>query len=90
MNHLTCLMAASLLGPLGGELAGAEGWGVSDGLSPVLCGRGAGIVGAGAIALQPPGTRGGRRQRVYKRYKPSWTTLIPQTERVGWGESCCA
>lgn len=58
MNCLTCLMAASLLGPLGGELTGAEGRGVSDGLPPVLRGRGAGILGAGAIALQPPGTRG--------------------------------
>lgn len=61
MNRLTCLMAASLLGPLGGELAGAEGRGVSDGLPPVLRGRRAGLIGTGAIALQPPGTRGERR-----------------------------
>lgn len=54
-------MAASLLGPLGGELAGAEGRGVSDGLPPVLRGRRAGLIGTGAIALQPPGTRGERR-----------------------------
>lgn len=67
-------MAASLPGPLGGELAGAERRGVPDGLSPVLRRRGAGFVGAGAIALQPPGTWGGR-PGVYKRYKPLQTML---------------
>lgn len=50
-------MAASLPGPLGGQLAGAEGRGVSDGLPPVLRGRGARVLCAGAIAFQPPGGR---------------------------------
>ena len=80
-------MAASLLGPLGGELAGAEGWGVSDGLPPVLRGRRAGLIGASAIALQPPATWGGGRPGAYKRHKPPWTSLTPRVERAGWGES---
>jgi len=70
-------MAASLLGPLGGQLAGAEGRGVSDGLPPVLRGRRAGLLGAGTVALQPPGTRGERRPGAYGRYRPSRATLVP-------------
>lgn len=70
-------MAASLLGPLGGELAGAEGRGVSDGLPPVLRGCRAGLLSTCAIALQPPGTQGEGRPGVYKRYKPSRATVIP-------------
>lgn len=46
-------MAASLPGPLGGQLAGAEGRGVPDGLPPVLRRRGARVLRAGAIGFQP-------------------------------------
>lgn len=50
-------MAASLPGPLGGQLAGAEGRGVPDRLPPVLRRRGARVLRAGAIGFQPPGGR---------------------------------
>lgn len=61
-NHLTCSMAAPLPGPLGGQLAGAEGRGVPDGLSPVLGWCGAGVLSTGVVAFQPPVTQGERKQ----------------------------
>lgn len=55
-------MAAPLPGPLGGQLAGAKGRSVPDGLAPVLGWRGAGVLSTGAVALQPPVTQGGRKR----------------------------
>lgn len=90
MSPLTCLMAASLPGPLGGQLAGAQGRGVSDGLPPVLRGRGARVLRAGAVALQPPGTRGGRTQGAYKGHGTPRTLRTPRTHAWQAGESCRA
>lgn len=55
-------MAAPLPGPLGGQLAGAKGRSVPDGLALVLGWRGAGVLSTGAVALQPPVTQGGRKR----------------------------
>lgn len=65
-NQLTCLMAAPLPGPLGGQLAGAQGRGVPDGLSPVLGWRGAAVLSTGAVPFQPPGTWGEGREELEK------------------------
>lgn len=67
-------MTAPLPGPLGGQLAGAEGRSVPDGLSPVLRWCGAAVLSTGAVALQPlaqrcqlavavPGVSGDRQDR---------------------------
>lgn len=90
MSPLTCLMTASLPGPLGGQLAGAQGRGVSDGLPPVLRGRGARVLRAGTVALQPPGTRGGRTQGAYQRHGTPRALLTPHTHTWQAGESCQA
>lgn len=82
-SPLTCLMTASFPGPLGGQLAGAQGRGVSDGLPPVLRGRGARVLRAGAVALQPPGTRGGRTQGAYQRHGTPRALLTPHTHTRG-------
>lgn len=55
-------MAAPLPGPLGGQLAGAQGRAVPDGLAPLLGWRGARVLSTGTVPFQPPGTQGGREE----------------------------